>query len=446
MKLKSIDFARASVPIISEVFQRVPWVFYGSDNLYPQYLIEKFNNSAIHKAIVVSKKEQVMGDGLVSLNNPMATVNLINPKETVSEVMAKCALDLILFGGYALNVVWSRDRKTIAEIYHLDFSRIRCGKIDPEKDMIEKYYYCADWSNIRKFKIEEYPTFSQDDKEPSQVYYFKSYQPSQSYYPAPDYSGALSAIQIDIEFRNFHMRNLQNGMRPSLWINFRGGVPGIEEQEIITRAIENQYSGTDNAGAAIISFNESQEQSPEIVQIEAGTNDSYYAALYEDILRNILSAHRISTGELFGISTAGKLGSKDEITTHIEYIRKTVIMPYQKELLKTFDKLVSLKFEKPTTFEIKPLSVYETGDIEQNPKVVDENVTSVNASDIAVNENIKALKGREYQALMRIVREYNKGKINRMQAQQMLMSGYGLTEEQCDAWLGEEEEELNYRY
>jgi hypothetical protein len=62
--------------------------------------------------------------------------------------------------------------------------------------------------------------------------------------------------------------------------------------------------------------------------------------------------------------------------------------------------------------------------------------------DYSVNENIKKLSGREYQGLLRIVREYNKGKINRMQAMQMLMSGYALTEEQCAAWLGEEE--LNY--
>ena len=386
MQLKNINFSAATVPIISELFQRVPWVYYGSNNLYPQFLIEKFNNSAIHKAIVVSKKEQVMGDGLVSLNNPMATINLINPKETVSDVLAKCALDLILFGGYALNVVKSRDGG-IAEIYHLDFSRIRCGKINPETDQIDTYFYSADWSNLRKFKVLEYPAFSMDEKEPSQIYYVKSYQPSQSYYPAPDYSGALSAIQIDIEFRNFHQRNLQNGMRPSLWINFNGGLAGIEEQEIITRALQNQYGGTDNAGQAIVSFNESKEQSPEIIQIEAGTNDSYYSALYEDILRSILSGHRISTGELFGISTAGKLGSKDEITTHIEYVRKTVIQPDQKELLHTFDKLITIKTQKQTTFEIKPLTIYESGDITENPKVVDPTVKSVDASDVETSIN-----------------------------------------------------------
>jgi hypothetical protein len=82
-----------------------------------------------------------------------------------------------------------------------------------------------------------------------------------------------------------------------------------------------------------------------------------------------LSAHRISSGELFGISTANKLGSKDEIVTHIEYVRKTVIMPYQKQLLSVFDKLVSMKFQQPTSFEIKPLSIYEAGDITEQPLV-----------------------------------------------------------------------------
>ncbi len=138
-QLNKIAFRQEPIlPKFTELFQRVPWVYYGDNNLMPQYLITRYNNSAIHKAIVTSKVNQIMGDGVVSINNPMASVNLINKKENVSEVMKKCALDLVLFGGYSLNVIWSRDRESIAEIYHLDFSRVRCGKINPETDEIEK--------------------------------------------------------------------------------------------------------------------------------------------------------------------------------------------------------------------------------------------------------------------------------------------------------------------
>jgi len=360
------------LPIFSELFDRRPWVLYGENNQMPQYLISRYNNCAIHKAIITSKREQICGDGIVSLNNPMATVNLINPKDNVMDVYRKCALDLLLFGGYALNVIWSRDRTTIAEMYHLDFSRIRCGKINHETDEIEKYYYSADWTNIKKFPVEEYDTFNQEDGEPSQVFYYKQYSPNNSYYPHPDYSGGLAAIEIDVNIKEFHSNNLKNGMLPSLFISMNNGIPGEEEQRIITRALEEQYTSVNNAGRPIISFNESPELAPQITQIPAASSDGYYQSIYDDILRSILSAHRVSSGELYGISTAGKLGTRNEIVDHSEYFRKMVIMPYQKELLSTFDKLVSIKSQRPTSFEIKPLSIYEVGDVIEQPIVEDK--------------------------------------------------------------------------
>lgn len=375
-QLGKVQFTQEPLlPIFSEVLNRLDYVLYGEGNLMPQYLISRYNNCAIHKAIVTSKKEQIMGDGIVSMNNPMATVNLINDTETVEDVIEKCALDLVLFGGFSLNVIWSKDRKSIAEIYHIDFSRIRSGKINPETDKVETYYYSADWANIKKFPVTSYPAFSQKNSEPSQIYYYKQYSPSQSYYPHPDYSGGLSAIEIDVNIKEFHANNLKNGMLPSLWINMNNGIPGEEEQRIVTRALESQFTSVNNAGRPIISFNESKELSPEITQIATSGNDQYYQTIYDDIVRSILSAHRISSGELFGISTANKLGSKDEIDTHIEFIRKSVIQPYQKQLLGVFDKLVTLKTGMPTTFEIKPMTIYEKGDISQEPTVVDKPVT-----------------------------------------------------------------------
>jgi hypothetical protein len=443
--LKKINFDRATVPVFSEVLQRYPWVYYGDTNLLPQYFIELYDNCAIHKAVVTSKVNQIMGDGLVSLNNPMATVNLINPSENVSDVMRKCALDFMMFGGFSLQIVKTKDGKGIAEIYHLDFSRVRSGKLN-EEDKIESYFYSPHWKDTRKYPPEEYPAFNMDVKGDNQIYYYKTYVPSMSYYPVPDWSAGQRSMEIDIETKNFHMNNLRSGMVPSLFINMNGGIPGEEEQRILTRALEEQYAGTDNAGQAIISFNESKETAPEIIQIPRNDNDSYYSTLSDDITRSILSAHRVSSAELFGIATAGKLGGSNEITEHSEYFRKMVIQPFQNCMLPVFNKLVSIKFEKPTTFEVKPLSLFLTGDVKENPVVDDAPVVPVQVADeqeMSVNENIKKLSGREYQGLLRIVREYNKEKITRGQAAQMLMAGYGLTEEQCGAWLGEEELNIN---
>ena len=376
--LQRVNFTQQPfLPIFSEVLLKQEWVYYGEDNLMPIYLISRYNNSAIHKAIVTAKQHQIVGDGLVSLNNPMATVNLINNKENVYDVFKKCALDYVLFGGFALNVIWSRDRQSIAEIYHIDFSKIRSGKINPETDEVDSYFYSHDWAYPRKYIPERFPAFSQDADNPSQIYYFKDYSPNLTYYPHPDYSGGLASIEIDVNIKEFHARNLQNGMLPSLWIDFVNGVPGEEEQRLITRALEEQYSSVNNAGRPIISFSESAELSPKVTQIQPSANDGYYQAIYEDIIRSIASAHRVSSLELFGIATAGKLGAANEIVEHTEYFRKTVIMPYQNAMLPVFNKLVSMKFQTPTTFEIKPLSIFEVGDVIEKPVVEDKPVTPV---------------------------------------------------------------------
>ena len=142
---------------------------------------------------------------------------------------------------------------------------------------------------------------------------------------------------------------------------------------------------------------------------------------------------------MFGVATPGKLGTGSEITEHSEYFRIMVIKPYQDELLPTFNKLLSLKFEKPTTLDVKPLSLFMTGDIYENPAVVDKPVPSVEVEnqEMQINQNIKAMSGREWQNMMRVVREYNKSKISYEQAAQMLRSAYGLSDEEITTWLGE---------
>ena len=49
-----------------------------------------------------------------------------------------------------------------------------------------------------------------------------------------------------------------------------------------------------------------------------------------------------------------------------------VIQPYQDQILPVFNKLLSLKFERPTTLEVKPLSLFLVGDINDNPVVEDK--------------------------------------------------------------------------
>ena len=52
------------------------------------------------------------------------------------------------------------------------------------------------------------------------------------------------------------------------------------------------------------------------------------------------------------------------------------------------------------------------------------------------NDNIKKLSGREYQNLMRIVRQYMQEKITLEMARTMLSAGFGLSPQEIDTMLG----------
>ena len=62
---------------------------------------------------------------------------------------------------------------------------------------------------------------------------------------------------------------------------------------------------------------------------------------------------------------------------------------------------------------------------------------------LASNDNIKKLSGREYQNLMRIVRQYMQEKITLEMARTMLSAGFGLSAQEIDTMLGVQSQEFS---
>ena len=55
------------------------------------------------------------------------------------------------------------------------------------------------------------------------------------YYSPVDYQGCLQYCSLEEEVSNYHINNIQNGLQPSLLLNFNNGIPGDEAQEMIER-------------------------------------------------------------------------------------------------------------------------------------------------------------------------------------------------------------------
>lgn len=359
----NIDRIEPNLPAFIEKPGR-KWVSYGDDNMFPQFVAGLYNSSAINRTCISSKFDAVFGQGLKTTNEDLNyLLKRANSLESWNEVFEKISIDYITFGGFALNVVWTNDGENIADIYHIDFSKVRSGIHNPVTNEVSNYFYCHDWSNYRKIVVTEFPKFDPTTAidQPSQMMYFFDYGPGSLFYPLPTYAGSLNDIQIDVEVSKFHLNNLANGMAPGLFISFNNGIPDPEARQEIYDEVTMAYRGTENAGKAFIAFSEDQEHAPIVTPIPSA-NDTYYTTLESRITSRILTGHRITSPLLLGLYHEGGTGlgsNKDEILVAYEHFTSTVIKPIQKSLLKVFNMLMDYKGYPEAELVIEPNKIVE---------------------------------------------------------------------------------------
>ena len=324
---------------------------YGENNLFPYFLQELANKSALHNAIVSSKVDYSYAKGLECKNNyndnkgadlsTILFVNHPNPYEDLNSIYRKCLYDYVMYGGFALNIIWAKDRENISELYHIDFAKIRSGVKD-EREQVKTYYYCEDWANVRRYGYKVVNAYNPNQKSGSQLLYVKEYRPGTQYYPLPSYVGALNYIAIDAEISNFHLAHIINGMSPNYMINFTNGIPTEEERRKIKQQFENEYTGSDNAGKFFITFSEDKERVPILTPISADNLDEQFIQLQDTVLQNILSGHKVVSPMLCGIKSDGiNFGSGEEIRNAYEIYTNTVIKPIQKEVCNALNKILT---------------------------------------------------------------------------------------------------------
>ena len=348
MNLDLVKLSHYNIPHLVEDTKN-DWVNFGQDNLYPNYLLDLFLGSAINGALVKSIGAMIYGEGLAATNaddNTDTKESYLRLTELLhnsdDDVLKDLAMDLKLFGGCYVNVIWSRDRSKIAKMLHIPAQYIRSGKmIDGE---IRHYYYSADWSKTRKaeYKPRAYPAFNTEDRtQASQILMIRDKNPALFYGFAPDYVAATDWIQMELEIAQFHLSNITSGMTPSMHVGFSNGIPTEEERRTIERQLNAKFAGSGNAGKILITFNDGKETAPVIEPIQMNDAQSAWEGMSKQAVNQILAGHRVTSPILFGIrSEGGGLGNNaDELRDAYSLFNNTVVIPFQNTLLKGLEKI-----------------------------------------------------------------------------------------------------------
>jgi hypothetical protein len=325
-----INLAESKLPIFKENKAK-GFMTYGEDNLYPMGIIELFNKSPKHSAIVTQKASYIAGDkteiiaqkteDIAKANDYLSSINAYEDFESLKQ---KIAQDLELFDGFALEIIWNKAKTSIAEIYHLPFQNVRIGL---EGD----YVYCEDWSN-RRAEHYRYPSWNPTTRENKQVYYFKMYRAGQEMYPLPSYVGALKYIEIDTEIANFHLNSIKSGFSAQTLVQLFKGIPSPDEARKTVKRFKDNFSGTDNAGSVIIQFNDPNETPSVINNLAPSDFDKLFMQLNDTVQQEIFSGHRVTSPMLFGIRVEGQLGGRSELIESYESFQTSYVEPRQSQL------------------------------------------------------------------------------------------------------------------
>ena len=336
--IKSFDFTAANLPTFEEVVSNKDWVLWGGDNMWCNHSIALYNYSPTLRSALNSVLDAVIGRGML-INGVDGNKVLANGTESYYDIFKKAATDFVIHNGFTLNTVLRRDREGIAEVYHTDISKIRVGKSD-EFDRIKEFWFSNDWMNARgKYKPTELPAFDLNTEEGSQIWFYKTYQPSQFYYPVNSWIGCRVAAECQTEVFNYHINNLRNGYHSGTIFSMNNGVPSAEERTNIYRHLEDKFTSTNNAGNLIVTFSDDKDHEPTVIPIANNASPEMFSTLNETLQQAILTSVRISNPSLLGIKTVQGLGSKDEMRDAYDHFLSTLIIPVQEQLLREFEKL-----------------------------------------------------------------------------------------------------------
>jgi hypothetical protein len=359
-----------ALPIITEDTKTrygwIPFGIHGHDDFFDAVNIA-YNQSTTTAACIEGIADLIFGKGVYSKKEEFNTIlQKILPQEDIK----RAAFDLKLFGNAALQVYWNDDHTKIIKFYHVPVQTLRAEKIY-DNPKIQNYYYCTDWNDHRKVRDKKRIPAFETSNEKMELLWIKNYTPNLYYYSLPDWVSSLQYAIVEAELSNLHTNNILNGFLPMVMLNMNSGIPAPEERQTIEDLLYAKFTGTNNAGKFMLSFNDDPATKPtiDIIQIDNLHEKFSYVAEYAQ--DRILVAHRVTSPLLFGVRTQnnGFSSQSEEMKTAFSILQTMTIAPFQNIILNSLDYALSnggyddveLYFEQLTPLAILSQQAEETG-------------------------------------------------------------------------------------
>lgn len=366
------------------------YVNWGIKNNYPNLLLDLYNQSPTHRSAVNFAMMSILGNGVdfeqMKLNGDEVVPNYA---QTWDEIIKSLALDYILYGSYAIQIIMNKDGKTFS-FWHMPLDKVRWSEYD-EDGQITTYWICNDWTATGQNPPFEIDAFDMRDdfkieKGKPYLYVYRTYSPTMTYYTQPHYAAAIKAIQAEIEYCNYDLKNIVNGFTPSGVLTLPE-VETDEERRAIIQNITRMFQGSDNANSVMITFRSNiEDKGVEYVPFAKNQGSfNFYADANQRTINRILEAHQIPNAALIGmpdISNSGFASEADKLQVSYELYNKLTGNYNRMAVVRTLNQMLKMN-GIDTEIIMKPLNFNDFG----NDANVKERTASVTVEEKEVDEN-----------------------------------------------------------
>ena len=316
------------------------WVKFGDKNDYYQFLIDRYNNSTTNNQVINNIVKLIFGKGLDARDagrkpGEYAQMKMLFSKETTKRAVT----DMYLLGQCALQVIYSKNKKTIVDVQHMPVHLLRPQKCNKE-GIIENYYYSDNWDKLRDFPPTLIPSFGNGDRT-LEILMIGNYTIGQKYFSSVTYLGGISYAKLEEDISEYLISLVETGFTPLKIINFNNGVPSEDLQRTINDSVVSQTTGA-SGKKVLISFNSDESRKTTIDSIGLDNAAGQYEYLSNEARDKILLSHGVTSGLLFGIHTASGFSSNaDELKTAFVLFDNNVIIPNQEQFCDGIDKILA---------------------------------------------------------------------------------------------------------
>lgn len=350
VQLSVIDTERKySVPEYSEsIYSTNSIVSYGAENDLPILLRNCYRGSATLKSIIDGMVMYILGDDIIvnpKIANFAKSVN--DNGMSMRQYVAAVALDLLVFGGYATQVILSK-MGTKHALYPLDFGKARTN--EPGSKI---WYSKKNWTKYG-VKSTEYPRFSPDDRQPASIYYYKG-DFTRNVYPLPTWYGALADVLTEMECSKYSLNSVSNGFSAKYILNLpNAGNLTKEQKNVINKEIREKFTGTETDSNFMLYFANGDKELT-VSKVESDDATDRFIAVKDNCRSNIYTSMRCSP-LLMGLPAQNGF-STSEYRDCFKIFQRTVVSPLQDSIIEGLDYIFQNELAGEHAIEIIPFSI-----------------------------------------------------------------------------------------